>query len=71
MEEVYVALIVGFLFFLCKVILNKFQKQESGRRDLRDSFLVAILVGAVLFVKKTNFSNLSDKAKVFVNEPGF
>jgi hypothetical protein len=71
MEEAYVALIVGFLYFISKVIINKFQKQETGQRDFRDSFLVAALVGSVLVIKKTNFSSLSDKAKVFVNEPGF
>ncbi len=71
MEEAYVALIVGFLYFICKVILNKFQKQETGQKDFRDSFLVTALVGAVLVVKKTNFESLSEKAKVFVNEPGF
>lgn len=71
MEEAYVALIVGFLYFICKVILNKFQKQETGQRDMRDSFLVAVLVGSVLMIKKTNFASLSEKAKVFVNEPGF
>jgi len=71
MEEAYVALIVGFLFFICKVILNKFQKLETGQKDFRDSFLVAVLVGIVLMIKKTNFVSLSEKAKVFVNEPGF
>lgn len=71
MEELYVALIVGFLFFISKVILNKFQKRETGQRDIRDSFLVTLLVGSVLVIKKTNFARLSDKAKVFVNEPGF
>lgn len=71
MEEVYVALIVGVLFFICKLILNKFQKIESGQRDIRDSFLAAVLVGGVLMVKKTNFASLSTKAQVFVNEPGF
>jgi hypothetical protein len=71
MEEAYVALIVGFLYFISKVILNKFQKQETGQKDFRDSFLVTALVGGVLVVKKTNFESLSEKAKVFVNEPGF
>jgi hypothetical protein len=71
MEEVYVALVVGVLYFICKLILNKLQKIESGQRDMRDSFLVAVLVGGVLMVKKTNFSPLSAKAHVFVNEPGF
>ena len=71
MEEAYVALVVGFLYFICKVILNKFQKQETGQKDFRDSFLVTALVGGVLLVKKTNFESLSEKAKVFVNEPGF
>jgi hypothetical protein len=71
MEEAYLALIVGFLFFICKVILNKFQKEETGQKDFRDSFLVAVLVGSVLMIKKTNFASLSEKVKVFVNEPGF
>ena len=71
MDEVYVALIVGFLFFICKVILNKLQKEETGQKDFRDSFLVSALVGSVLVIKKTNFSSLSEKAKVFINEPGF
>lgn len=71
MEEIYLALAVGFLYFVCKVVLNKLQKQETGQRDFRDSFLVVVLVGSVLVIKKKKFSNLSDKAKVFVNEPGF
>ena len=71
MEEVYLAVAVGVLFFVCKVILNKLQKKKNGRDDVRDSFLAAALTGGVLLVKKTNFSKLSDKAKVFVNEPGF
>ena len=71
MEEAYLALIVGFLFFICKVILNKFQKEETGQKDFRDSFLVAVLVGSVLLIKKTNFASLSENVKVFVNEPGF
>jgi hypothetical protein len=71
MEEAYLALIVGFLFFICKVILNKFQKEETGQKDFRDSFLVTVLVGSVLMIKKTNFASLSEKVKVFVNEPGF
>ena len=71
MEEVYLAVAVGVLFFVCKVILNKLQKRKNGQDDVRDSFLAAALTGGVLFVKKTNFSKLSDKAKVFVNEPGF
>ena len=71
MEEAYLALIVGFLFFICKVILNKFQKEETSQKDFRDSFLVTVLVGSVLMIKKTNFASLSEKVKVFVNEPGF
>jgi hypothetical protein len=71
MEEAYLALIVGFLFFICKVILNKFQKEETGQKEFRDSFLVTALVGSVLLIKKTNFASLSEKVKVFVNEPGF
>lgn len=71
MEEVYIAIAVGVLFFVCKTILNKIQKQKTAQRDVRDSFLSAAVVGAVLFIKKTNFSALSTKAQVFVNEPGF
>ena len=71
MEEVYLALIVGALFFVCKFVLNKVQKVPSGQRDLRDSLLVSILTGGVLWVKKTQFAGLSTKAHVFVNEPGF
>ena len=71
MEELYLALAVGVLFFVCKLVLNKLQKKKNGQDDVRDSFLAAALTGGVLFVKKTNFSKLSDKAKVFINEPGF
>ena len=71
MEEVYLALAVGILFFICKLILNKIQKKKNSQSDVRDSFLAGVLTGSVLFVKKTNFSKLSDKAQVFVNEPGF
>jgi len=71
MEELYIAVAVGILFFVSKVILNKLQKKKNGQSDVRDSFLAAALTGGVLFVKKTNFSKLSDKAQVFVNEPSF
>ena len=71
MEEVYIAVAVGILFFISRLILNKIQKKKNGQSDLQDSFLAAALTGGVLFIKKTNFSKLSDKAKVFVNEPGF
>jgi hypothetical protein len=71
MEELYIALAVGVLFFISKLILNKLQKQPNGQRDVRDSFLAAALTGGVLFFKKKGLSKLSDKAKVFVNEPGF
>jgi hypothetical protein len=71
MEEVYVALVVSVLFFVCKTILNKLQKQNTGQRDIRDSFLAGLLTGGVLFVKRTQFSGVSGKAQVFVNEPGF
>jgi len=71
MEEIYLALTVGILFFVSKLILNKLQKQPSAQRDLRDSLLVSILTGSVLWIKKSQFSGLSAKAHVFVNEPGF
>lgn len=71
MEEVYIAVAVGILFFVSKLILNKVQKIKNSQQDLRDSFLSAVITGGVLFVKKSNFSKLSEKAKVFVNEPGF
>jgi hypothetical protein len=71
MEEVYLALTVGILFFVSKLILNKLQKQPTAQRDIRDTLLVTILTGSVLFIKKNNFSGLSTKANVFVNEPGF
>jgi hypothetical protein len=71
MEELYVAIVVGVLFFVSKLVLNKLQKNKNGQQDVRDSFLAAVLVAAVLFLKKTNFSKLSAKAQVFVNEPGF
>jgi hypothetical protein len=71
MEELYVAIVVGVLFFISKLVLNKLQKNKNGQQDVRDSFLAAVLVAGVLFLKKTNFSKLSAKAQVFVNEPGF
>ncbi len=71
MEGLDVAIAVGVLFFVCKLIFNKLQKRKNGQDDVRDSFLAAALTGGILFVKKTNFSKLSEKAKVFVNEPGF
>lgn len=71
MEEIYLALTVGILFFVSKMILNKLQKQPNAQRDLRDTLLVSILTGSVLWVKKNHFSGLSTKANVFINEPGF
>ncbi len=71
MEEIYLALIVAVLFFVCKTVLNKLHKEKTGQQDIRDSFLAGLLTGAVLFVKKTQFSGLNGKAQVFVNEPGF
>jgi len=71
MEELYVAIAVGVLFFVCKLILNKVQKQPTEQRELRDSLLVSILTGTVLWIKKSQFSGLNTKANVFINEPGF
>jgi len=71
MEELYIALVVGVLFFVCKTVLNKLQKQTTGQKDIRDSFLAGLLTGGVLFIKKSQFSGLTSKAQVFVNEPGF
>ena len=71
MEEVYMAIAVAILFFVCKTVLNKLQKAKTGQQDIRDSFLAGLLTGGVLFVKKTQFSGITGKAQVFVNEPGF
>ena len=71
MEEFYVAITVGVLFFVCKLILNKLQKQSTEQREIRDSLLVSILTGCVLWIKKTQFSGLNTKTHVFINEPGF
>lgn len=71
MEEVYLAIAVCVLFFVCKTVLNKLQKQPNGQQDIRDSFLAGVLTGTVIFVHKTQFSGITGKAQVFVNEPGF
>ena len=71
MEEVYIAIAVAILFFVCKTILNKLQKSKTGQQDIRDSFLAGLLTGGVLFVKKSQVSGITGKAQVFVNEPGF
>jgi hypothetical protein len=71
MEEVYIAIAVCVLFFVSKTVINKLQKEKTGQQDIRDSFLAGVLTGIVLFVQKTQFSGITGKAQVFVNEPGF
>ncbi len=65
------AIAVCVIFFVCKAVLNKLQKQSTGQQEIRDSFLAGVITGMVLFLKKTQFSGIMGKAQVFVNEPGF
>ena len=76
MENLYLALITGILFFVIKFLERKFIKKEELELKVmfRDSLLVSVACVIGNFIYK-EFSilvqNKSSTPTVFVNEPDF
>jgi hypothetical protein len=70
MEEIYLGLIAGGLFFVVKLILEKLKYEEKPNL-MRDSFLVTVILISLLYLKTEYLKTVDMKTPVFVNEPGF
>ena len=71
MESFYIALCIGVLFFILKMILDKEKEPDVKRNNLRDSLYIFFIALVVFYAKDYYFLKESGKAKVFTNEPGF
>lgn len=71
MEEIYLGLIAGGLFFVAKLILEKLKYDTEKPNLLRDSFLVTVILIMLLYLKTEYLRSVDMKTPVFVNEPGF
>ena len=71
MENVYIAMCIGVLFFILKMVLDKEKEDDVKRNNMKDAVYVFIITLAVLYGKDYYFLKESGKAKVFTNEPGF
>jgi hypothetical protein len=70
MEEIYLGLLAGGLFFVVKLIMEKL-KYDVKPNLLRDSFLVTVVIILLLYLKTEYMKSVDMKTPVFVNEPGF
>lgn len=77
-EEFTIALIVGFVFFIFKLItirlkknVDNDQKSTIQRESFRDSVLIVVIMCSALYIKNEFFSKKNIKTRVFTNEPGF
>jgi uncharacterized membrane protein len=77
-EEFTISLIVGFIFFIFKLItirlkknIDNDQKSNLQRESFRDGILVIVIMCSVLYIKNEFFSKKNVKTRVFTNEPGF
>ena len=71
MENVYIAMCIGILFFILKMVLDKDKEDGVKRNNMKDAVYVFFITLAVLYGKDYYFLKESGKAKVFTNEPGF
>jgi hypothetical protein len=71
MENVYIAMCIGILFFILKMVLDKDKEDEVKRNNMKDAIYVFFITLGVLYGKDYYFLQESGKAKVFTNEPGF
>jgi len=71
MENVYIAMCIGVLFFILKMVLDKDKEDDVKRNNMKDAVFVFMITLAVLYGKDYYFLKESGKAKVFTNEPGF
>jgi hypothetical protein len=71
MENFYIAICVGVLFFIVKMIMDKDKEDDVKRTNMKDSVIVVLIMLGVLYGKDYYFLKESGKAKVFTNEPGF
>jgi hypothetical protein len=71
MENVYIAMCIGVLFFILKMVLDKEKEDAVKRNNMKDAVFVFFITLGVLYGKDYYFLKESGKAKVFTNEPGF
>jgi hypothetical protein len=71
MENVYIAMCIGALFFVLKMVLDKDKEDSVKRNNMKDAVYVFFITLLVLYGKDYYFLKESGKAKVFTNEPGF
>jgi len=71
MENVYIAMCIGILFFILKMVLDKDKEDEVKRNNMKDAIYVFFITLGILYGKDYYFLHESGKAKVFTNEPGF
>ena len=71
MENVYIAMCIGILFFILKMVVDKDKEDEVKRNNMKDAIYVFFITLGVLYGKDYYFLQESGKAKVFTNEPGF
>ena len=71
MENIYIAMCIGVLFFILKMVLDKDKEDDVKRSHMKDAVYVFFITIAVLFGKDYYFLKECGKAKVFTNEPGF
>ena len=71
MENLYIALCIGVLFFILKMVLDKDKEDDVKQNNLKDAVYVFFVSMIVLYGKDYYFLKEAGKAKVFTNEPGF
>ena len=71
MENLYIALCIGILFFILKMVLDKDKEDDVKRNNMKDAVFVFFITLGVLYAKDYYLLKESGKAKVFTNEPGF
>ena len=71
MEEIYLGLIAGVLFFAVKLIMEKLKYESEKPNIMRESFLVTVILITLLYLKTEYMKSVDMKTPVFVNEPGF
>lgn len=78
MDSVYInALLVSIIFFVVKMIENKFQNDETNEKPLKnmvkDTLIVYVscIVGSIIYKQFFPSGSVKNAASAFVNNPDF
>ncbi len=78
MDSVYInALLVSIIFFVVRIIENKFQKDETNEKPLKnmvkDTLIVYVscIVGSIIYKQFFPSGSAKNAASAFVNNPDF